>query len=333
MATLGASVTTLADIAKTWDPDGRPARIVELLNQTNRVLEDMHWQEGNLPTGHQTTVRTGLPASFWRLANQGLPPSKSTEAQFTEQCGMLEQWNEVDKDIAELNGNTAAYRLSRGRAAIESMNQEKVQTLFYGNTGTAPEEFLGLSVRYNSTLAQNGQNILLGGGVGVDNSSVWLIGWGPEAVFGIYPKGSMAGLTHEDLGLVTVETSAGIAGNRMRAYQDHWQWKCGLAVADWRFAVRIANIDISALVAKIAAADLEELMIRAYHRIIFPEMARLVFYMNRSTFQMLDIQRRDDVQTGGGLTYENVSGRRIPMFRDIPIRIVDQLVENEALVA
>lgn len=336
MATLGGSVTTLADIAKNMDPDGRPARVIELLNQQNRVLDDMHWQEGNLPFGHQVTVRTGLPTSFWRLANQGTAPSKSTEAQFTEQCGELNQWSEVDKTIADLNGNTSAYRMSRALSAIESLNQEKVQTLFYGNTGTDPEEFLGLSVRYNDTTAGNGQNIILGGGAGADNSSIWLIGWGPNQVFGIYPKGSQAGIEHEDMGLVTVETTAGVAGNRMRAYQDHWTWKCGVAVADWRYAVRIANIDISDLVIDHSAgAYLADLMIQAYHRIPNPENVRLGFYMNRTCFQMLNRQRRNDAIGGTGINMSDIDGRNIPTFQysGTPIRIVDQLTETESVIS
>lgn len=332
MATLGANVLTLADWAKRLDPEGKVPSIVELLSQTNEVLADMMWQEGNLPTGHRTTVRTGLPTVAWRLLNQGVQPSKSTTAQIDEQCGMLEAWSEVDKDLAMLNGNTAAFRLSEAQAFIESMNQEFCSTLFYGNSGLSPEEFTGLSIRYSDPLATNGQNVIDAGGSGSDNSSIWLISWGSQTVHGIFPKGSKAGLIHEDLGEVTVETSAGIAGTRLRAYQDHWQWKCGLALKDWRYAVRIGSIDISNLVAKSSAADLIELMIKAIHRLPSMGMGKPVFYMNRTVFQMLDIQRRDDVISGGGLIYKDVDGQLIPTFRGIPIRKVDALLENETAV-
>jgi hypothetical protein len=97
---LGTGNLSLADWAKRLDPDGKVPTIVELLSQSNEVLLDMQWREGNLPTGHRTTVRTGLPAVAWRLLNQGVTPSKSTTAQIDEQCGMLEAWSEVDKDLA-----------------------------------------------------------------------------------------------------------------------------------------------------------------------------------------------------------------------------------------
>ena len=333
MSTLATNVVTLADWAKRLDPQGKTATIVELLSQTNDILDDMHFAEGNLPTGHRITMRTGLPTVAWRMLNQGVTPSKSTTAQVDEQIGMLEAWSEVDADLAELNGNLSAFRLSEAMAYIEAMNQEMASTVFYGNSGTAPEEFTGLAVRYSSLSANNAQNIIVGGGSGSDNSSVWLVVWGPNTCFGIFPKGSKAGLVHNDYGQVTVETTAGIAGQRMRAYQERWQWKNGIALKDWRFVVRIPNIDISALVAKSSAADLIELMIKATHRIPTRNMGRPVFYMNRTVFQMLDIQRRDDVISGGGLIYKDVDGHRIPTFRDIPVRVCDALTEAEETVS
>lgn len=332
MATLSSNALTLADHAKRVDPDGKAAKIAELLEQTNEILEDMLYVEGNLPTGHRTSVRTGLPTVAWRLLNQGIQPSKSSTAQIDEQCGLLEAYSEVDQEVAELNGNVNAFRLSEGSAFLEAMNQEMASTLFYGNSSLAPEEFTGLSVRYSDLGAANGENIVDGGGSGSDNTSIWLVCWGDRTVCGIYPKGSSAGLNHEDLGLVTIQDANGIAGARLRAYQDHWKWKSGVALKDWRYAVRIANIDVSNLVTKSSAADLVDLMIRAIHRLPNMSMGRCAFYMNRSVIQMLDIQRRDDVQTGGQLKYAEVDGKLIPHFRGIPIRKVDALLETEARV-
>jgi len=334
MALLNANVATLADWAKRVDPQGKVPAIIELLGQTNEVLDDMLWAEGNLPTGHRTVVRTGLPTVAWRLLNNGIAPSKSTTAQIDEACAMLEAWSEVDKDLAELNGNTADFRMSEATAFIEAMNQEMASTLFYGNSSVSPEEFTGLAIRYSDPTATNGSNVLDAAGSDVaDSTSIWLVCWGSQTVHGIFPKGSQAGLQHEDLGLQTVESSAGIGGNRMRAYQDHWQWKCGIALKDWRYVVRIGSIDVSNLVANSGSqANLITFMVKAIHRIPFLKLGKPVFYMNRTVFQMLDIQRLASVSTGGGITYENVDGKMIPMFRGIPIKIVDALLETEAAV-
>jgi hypothetical protein len=334
MATLSTAALTLADWAKRLDPTGKVSKIVELLSQTNEILMDMLWLEGNLPTGHRTTVRTGLPTVAWRLLNGGVTPSKSTTAQIDEQCGILEAWSEVDVELAKLNGNVAAFRLSEATAFIEAMNQEMASTLFYGNSGTAPEEFTGLAPRYSAISgATNAQNVISGSGSGSDNSSVWLVGWGDQGIHGIFPKGSKAGLEQNDYGEVTVEVTAGVAGNRMRAYQERFSWKAGVALKDWRYVVRIPNIDISNLVAKSSAADLVELMIKATHRLPSLNLCKPVFYMNRTCFQMLDIQRRDDVISGGQLSYKDVDGKRVADFRGIPVRICDALTEAEATVS
>lgn len=332
MGALSSYVQTLADYAKKLDPNGQIAPVVELLNQTNEVLQDILWKEGNLTTGHRVTVRTGLPAVYWRLINQGIPSSKSTTAQVDEACAVLESWSTIDKLLAELGGNLAANRLDEAVAHIEAMGQELASTLFYG-AATNPEEFIGLAARYSSLSATNGQNIISGSGSGSDNSSIWLIGWGNNSIFGIYPKGTQAGLEREDMGLTTVTTTAGIGAGNMRAYQEKFGWQCGIALKDWRYVVRICNIDISNLVAKSSAADLIELMIKAIHRIPNIASVKPVFYMNRTCFQMLDIFRRDDVISGGGLTFETVDGKTQYSFRGIPVRLCDALTETEATVS
>jgi hypothetical protein len=329
MGVLSTTVYTLSDIAKSMDPDGRVARLVPLLSQTNELLLDGKFMEGNLPTGHRSTQETGLPAVFYRLLNQGIAPGKSTSVQVDEQCGMLEGRTQIDRDLADLNGNTAAFRLSRSSRQREAMNQRMASTMIYGNAGTTPEEFSGMALRTSSLTAGNASHILDAGGTGSDNSSIFLCGWGDMTMHMIYPKGSDAGLKHEDLGL---QDAFDANNNRFRAYLDWMQWKNGLCLPDWRYLIRICNIDISNLVAQSAAADLIELMIKAIHRIPYMAMCTPVFYMNRTCFEMLDIQRRNDVIAGSGLNYSNVDGQVVPTFRGIPVRKIDALLETEARV-
>jgi hypothetical protein len=142
---LGTTNPTLLDLAKSTDPDGKIAAVVEILNETNEILADMSWSEGNLPTGHRTTIRSGLPAPTWRKLYGGVQPTKSTKVQVTDNTGMLEAYAEVDAALADLNGNKAEFRLSEDRAHIEGMNQEMAETLFYGNEGTEPEAFTVLA--------------------------------------------------------------------------------------------------------------------------------------------------------------------------------------------
>lgn len=330
MAVLAVNNPTLMDLAKRTDPDGRISTIIELLNQDNGILDDMSWVEGNLPTGHRTTVRTGLPAPTWRKLYGGVQPTKSTTRQITDNTGMLEAYAEIDKALADLNGNTSAFRLSEDKAHIEGMMQEMTQTIFYGNEGTEPEAFTGLAPRYNSLSAENGQQIIDAGGTGSDNTSIWLVVWDTDKVHGIIPKGSTAGLQHKDLGEVTIENVDG-SGGRMQAYRSHYRWDAGLTVRDWRFVVRIANIDKSLLTADVSTgANITDLMVQAIERVQGLN-GRPVFYTNRSIRSILRRQMIEKVKNST-LTMEDLAGKRIPAFDGIPIRRVDALATDEARV-
>ena len=331
MAVLATTHPTLLDLANISDPNGKVAAVVEILNQTNEVLDDMVWVEGNLPTGHQSVIRTGIPDATWRKMYGGVQPNKGTTAKITDNTGMLEAYAEIDKALADLNGNTAAFRLSEDRAHIEGMSQIAAQTIFYGNEGTQPEAFTGLAPRYNSLSANNGDNIIDGGGTGTDNFSVWLVGWGPDTVHGIIPKGSKAGLQMDDKGQVTIENIDG-NGGRMEAYRTHYRWDMGLTVRDWRYVVRIANIDRSLLSADgSTGAKLLQLFDAAIEHLPTQGNVRPVFYVNRTIRTYLRQQAKEAVKNST-LTIEKVMDRTFPAYDGIPIKRVDRLAVDEARV-
>jgi len=328
MATIGGSVKTLADHAKERDKDGKTSQIVEILAQANEMLDDMLWKEGNLVTGERTSIRTGLPTTYWRQMNQGTPTSKATSAQIDEQCAILNARSHVDQDIAELNGEVGPFRMNESEAFVEAMSQEMASTLIYGSAAN-PEEFVGFANRFGDLGANNAQNIIDAGGTGSDNTSIYLVGWGERTCHGIFPKGSTAGLTHEDLGLDDVEDSN---GNVYRAYKDLFKWKAGLVVKDWRYVVRIANIDVSVLIADPTGAttNLIQEMLRAIHRLPTRTGIKPAFYANRTVKEMLDIQamEKGNLQLAMG----NEEGKEKLMLRGIPIRTLDALTEAEAQV-
>ena len=341
MATLSNSNLTLADWAKRTDPDGRVPVVAELLSQSNEILDDCVFKEGNLPTGERVVIRTGLPTVYWRALNQGIPSSKSTTAQVDEACGMLESRSEVDKDLAMLNGNTAQFRLSEDTAFLEAMNQTQATTLFYGNPATDPKTFLGLAPRYSAISgAQNAQNVLSAGGADAAvNTSIYLVVWGDQTVYCPFPKGSKAGLIHEDLGEQTVYNSD---GTRLQAYATRYQWKNGLVVKDWRYVVRICNINTTHLVgqsdtqASTAATALMKLMARALYRIPNISMGRAAFYMNRTVHSGLSIAALDKSQAvlkvNEGLTQFGRPNSWLS-FIGVPLRRVDAVLNTEAVVS
>lgn len=346
MGTLvGTNAITLADWAARMDDDGKIAMIINLLSQQNEMLKDMLVVEANQATSHKTTVRTGLPTATWRLLNYGVAQGKSTTAQVVDTCGNLETYSTIDKDIADLNGNTPEFRLSEDLGFVEGMNQQVAGTAVYGNTGLTPERFMGFAPRYNSVVAATAAtavNVIDALGSGSDNTSMWVIVWGPNTNCGFFPKGKISGLQQEDLGRWTVYDGA---NNPYEAYRTHFKWELGLSVRDWRYNVRIANIDVSDLIAG-TGVNLINAMIRAVHRLPTAPIGAsseqesdapgamsagsTVIYCNRTVRTYLDIQATN--KTNVLLRMEQWAGEVVTTFRGIPVRTVDQIVNNETRV-
>lgn len=322
---------TLLDLVRSWDPDGSPAAVVEILTETNEMMLDIPFMEGNLPTGHRTTIRAGIPEPTWRQFYGGVQPTKGARIQVTDNTAMLEAYAEVDKAMADLNGNTAAFRMQEDYGHIEGMSQAAQEAFIYGNASINPTQFNGFAPRFNSLSADNAESIIDCGGVGTDNASIWLIVWGPQTCHGLYPKGMQGGVQMEDKGQVTIENVDGSNG-RMEAYRTHYSWKLGLTVRDWRYVVRAANIDRSALTPDASAgANLPNIMFEMLERLPGTSLGTPIFYMDRSIRTILRQQLSASTKNST-LTWENVGGVRTAIFQETIIRRVDKLAVDEARV-
>lgn len=344
MATLTANNLTLADIAKRTDPNGASPVIAELLSQSNEMLTDMVWKEGNLPTGERLTKRTSLPGVSWRALNAGVATTKSTTAQVDEACGILEAYSELDIDVAKLNGNTAAHRLSEDQAFIEAMNQEMQSTALYGNPAVDPKKPMGFMPRYSVVSAANPNVIDAGGASGATNTSILLVGWGPQTVYGIFPKGSKAGLEVENLGPRLIQSASSAtptsasSTDRMMAYVTRFQWKAGLAVKDDRYVVRIGSVEVAdaaALtneMAPTATTNIIHQMAKALARIPMLGMCRPAFYMNRTIFTALmrtALEKSNAAVTVQSALSQFGTHQSWLSFLGVPIRRVDAILNTE----
>lgn len=338
MATLQANQLTLIDAAKRMDPNGRAPKVAEVLSQTNEILEDAVFKEGNTTTGERVSIRTGLPQVYYRMINQGVPLSKSTVTQVDEAAGLLEARSHIDVQLVKMAADPGAFRMSEDRAFLEAMNQTMAGVMFYGNPSVDPRQFLGLQTRYSSLTAGNGANIIDAGGTGTNNTSIYLVVWGEDTVYCIYPKGSHAGLEHRDLGEESVTDAV---GNYYQAVRSLYTWANGLVVKDWRYVVRIANINVADLTgqsgtqAAAAATTIINLMIRALDRIPSLAMGRPVFYANRTVYSMLRIAAMN--KSANALAIEQAVSQfgtayKMTTFLGIPLRKVDQLLNTEARV-
>jgi hypothetical protein len=343
MAVLGDELQTLADLTSRLDPDGKIASIGEWLSLTNEFNNMLMWKEGNLPTGERTTVRVGLPSVAYRGYNQGTDKSKSRTAQIDEGAALLEGKSAVDRELAKASGNVANYRLTESSAFFEAMSQQAETTCFYGNAATSPKEFTGLAPRYNSLSGSTSDQIIAGGGAGTDNSSIWLVVTGPMGVCGIYPQNTKAGLSHIDVTSGTGVADDGVDigayetdadGKEFLALKDQYNWHMGLSVKDYRKAVRICNIDKSLLISDYSTgAQIQMLMVDALERIEGLNMPghTAAFIMPRNIRSMLRQQLLTD--KNAFLSYEDVAGRKVMHFGEVPVLRSDALRADEALVS
>lgn len=331
MATaIASSNMTLADIAKQTMPDGSiESDVVELLTQDNEILADMTWEEANGGTYHRSSVRTGIPEPTWRRFYEGVTPVKTTYAQVDEPLGMMEARSVVDAKMLDMAPNKERVRMNEAIGILEGFNQSFCQTLLYGDVATSPAKFNGLLPRFDALVASaaSGENVIDAGGTGTDNASILLVNWSPRTVFGVYPRGSKGGIGRTDNGKQEVLDGS---SRRFTAYEEIFQWDCGLVVRDWRHVVRIANIDKSALVAQSGAAAILELLAAAVDKIPSSMGGRPAIYMNRTIKTMMRIQCMK--QSNVYLTLGQEEARPKLMFDGIPIRKVDQMQADEARI-
>lgn len=333
MATVGNTFPSLKDVYSQMDGDGKiTSAIIDLFVQSNPMLEDAVAVECNDGTSHKTTVRNGLPEPQFRKFYQGVPSTKGDYTQVTDSTAMLSDYSYVDKDLADLNGNTNQFRLNEADAHIQGMNNTVQENIIYGNKGKNSSAFDGFATRYNSLSTNEGDlgyQVISAGGTGTDNTSIYLIGWGDKSAHLIYPKGSKAGLEHKNIGEDTVKDANGYS---YQAYVDYFTWHVGLSLRNYRASGRIANIKVSDL-GTANAPDLIELMIKLYHRCYKHAnlvKAKQVWYVNETINTYLHLQARKDSNVN--LTLDTVEGKPVLKFLGIPVKLCDQILDTESKV-
>jgi len=341
MATIGSGVANLTDVLAELAPDGSQLETAEVLRQVNPVLEEMTWMEGNLLTGHRDSVRTALPTPSFRAINSGVPITKGATTQIEETCALLEDFSQADRELAILSGNVERFRLNQAKPHMQGMSHKLAETLFYGNAQAGdPKSFTGLAPRFNSLSGPTKGQIIDAGGTGTGLRSVYLIGWSDQTVTGLYPKNSIGGLQHEDATNASGSGGDGIPpaavlqdsnGNNFMGYRDHWTWRCGLMVKDYRFVVRIANIDIDLLTKdQSTGADLQDLLVQATETIESLEGVRAAFYAPRVISAFLRRQLLNE--KNAFMSWMDMGGKRIMGFGEVPFRRTDALNVEETEV-
>ncbi|MFW6341419.1 MAG: major capsid protein [Halothiobacillaceae bacterium] len=323
---------TFMDVMRTTGPDGKILATANVLNEENYALDDIVLLESNQETSHVDGIDTALGSPERTAFNEGKVPSRTATEQITEGQSHLTDWSRVDKRNADLNGNTAAFRAGEDRRLIEGMRQDQMQEMIYGNVDDDPKGFNGFATRLSTAsddTDEPGSNIVDGGGSGVDNTSVYIVGWGRNGVFAHYPKGKMGGLQVIDHGLMPVTDAD---GGYYTAYLREYAWDMGLFVKNWKYLGRLANIDVSDLKADATSgANLINSLINLEGRMPMSGGVNYAMYCNRTIFTFLRLQIVN--KTNVNLSLETVAGKRVMVWGErIPIRRVDQITNTESAV-
>lgn len=338
MATIGNTYVDLIDVFKRSDNEYemQVAEIIEILMETNEIQRDALTVPCNQGVTHRTTIRTGLPSVAWGKLYQGIAQSKSTTQQVDDTTGFLEGISGVDTRLLDLHSNPDALRMSEATAFLEAMAQECASTVFYGDATTDPEKFTGLSPRFSSLSADNGGQIVDGGGSGSDNTSIWMITWAESTCHMIHPANTTAGIQREDRGMQRVLDGS---SNPYYVQEEVFREHTGLSVRDWRQISRVANIDVSDLQA--GSVDIYALLRKAFWKLKKHRVTdgRIAIYANSDVLEALDADSTPTAATSSGnnnvvrLRPTEVDGFEVMSYRGFPVRQCDALLNTEAAVS
>jgi hypothetical protein len=328
---MGMDRLTLLDIAKQQDPDGKAAQIVEVLNQTNAIVQDAPAYAANAPMGNRVTLRSSLPVVNFAKVNQGVVRSKGSTEQKVDTIGLIAGLSEVDSKLQKIVGaaNFDKARWNEDQGFLESMSQLAAQTFLYGDERVNEAAFTGFATRMGSLQnAITGPQVVNYGSVtGGDGTSIYIVDWGERACSLIYPEASIAGIDSRDKGELRVTDAD---NNPMMAYVTAYDWTLGLTVRDPRHMGRLANIDVSD-----AQADtnfkLGTSLIDVLTSMPDPGGATRVMYCHRFIFAAFYKQAIN--KQNAALRIDDYKGKPTPYFWDIPIRRCDQIVTNESTVS
>lgn len=336
MANVGELSLTFNDIRKRQNLDGSIATIVELMEQADPIMQEIKWQEGNELTGNKTTQRTSLPKAHVRMINKGVPAGKSTTRQIVDTCVTFEGHVDTDLKLLTLQNDPQAYRASEVKAMAAGMTQQIASMIFYGKKENGME-FDGLGARYGTyggVLNDAAYQVINAGGTTEGKqTSAWLVGFGDNAVVGIYPKNSNAGLKIEDMGKVMLQDEEGYYFSGTRSILS---FDAGLAVMDPRMVAAVRNIDMKTLnpssITSAQSKAIIDKMIIAQRRIrnMMPGL-NFAWYVSPSLMTIINLFYAD--KNNVYITRQDAG--ELPEFRVNGIRVLqeDSITDTEDVIA
>jgi len=235
------SLMPLNELANRLDRSGGTAELAFNFMEKNQFIEVLPFRKSSHETHHEYVKTLNIPTGEWTQRNEGVGIEGSRTAPAKEYMGTLESYSQID--VRAFRGMkksaAAAIRLQEDKAFTTGMSLTISEALFYMNRATKSKAIDGLFSR-ESLSALSSDYVINSGGSGLDLTSILVAEVGSEAMYGIIPPGTKAGMETEDLGR---EPKYDVNNKRFDVFTTHFIWDLGLVLKDDRAAIRIANVE------------------------------------------------------------------------------------------
>lgn len=344
----GSRALTYLDLLKGLDPKGKfDHRVINLAVKSNEMLEDITVVEANNGTALETTFRTEVPKPVWTQYYGGIPSNKGSKAKLKVSCGRMATKIVVDKKMYDDASDKDAVIYDEIMSAQDGMRMEMGDMLVYGKLADNPLGFNGLMKHYDTIGADSADDSRsehyvfdafgkAGGAQAASEDrlgSILLCGWSPNTITCFHSQGhAQGGIEVTPKRVVDVADPDKGGDATYEAYLQYLYWELGLAVRDFRYAGRIANIQRDdmlngtdkglayiELIDRLSTRVLDSGVKQAWY------MDKLMFEKVRTLFSRLT---RDNA-----ITFSQAEGRKEKKLFGIPVRIQECMKVNESKVA
>lgn len=311
---------TLVEMAKRTDPQGNSAELINILAESNPMLEEAHWEQANDLNSHEFTQVIELPSGDFGRINKGIAYSAGRTKQVVEPICEITDAYCVDDRLLKMAPSPQEYLAKEAALHVEGLGQTAHQTLLYGNRGTNPDAINGFMTRYNS-LSQT-DSVINGGGSGADLSSILVVNWGRDSAYLAYPREFGNFLTEKGPSDQWIQPTSGTGywGKIIT-----WSIRMGLCIANPKNVQRICNLENTGSSNIFSDDDL----ITALNKMDRTDNA--VIYVNRSIYTQMQIAFKSRANVN--FTMQEAWGRPIMHFMGIPIKKLDKMMTTETAVS
>lgn len=314
--------TSHIDLVEAFKREGftTTEELLGALLQNNDLLRTAAILPSSNNSYHETLVADKLGSGSFRGAYEAIRQTNSVTHKVSEPIVSYEAESEVDELILKGADNPAQVRFTEDLMNMQGITNGYNDALLYTVPSKSTENFAGLASR-RSKIGDYCYNC--GGTSANAVSSAWLVEMGETAFSMRYAKGTMPGLSHEDMGRQKCTPASGTG--------HYWGWVTkfalafGISIRQEGALQRFANIDPTAT----EVNSLFTNFIKAKNKL--PHKGRNAFlYVNSDVQSIIEIMIFNKALN---TQYVDIEGYGpVAHFLGIPILPMDAIKSTEAVV-